>query len=118
MALGLALTYWISRTRDVRRRERISLYAASLAVAIIGGVLCQGHGGAALPADIRSLPESLPHRTRCPSHGAADLRTELRVLPRASAGRGDGPLAASLRPRPADFRVHMAAGHTDGELFT
>jgi hypothetical protein len=22
-----------------------------------------------------------------------------------------------MNPRPADFRVHMAAGHTDGELF-
>jgi hypothetical protein len=22
-----------------------------------------------------------------------------------------------LQPRPADFRIHMAAGHTDGQLF-
>jgi mono/diheme cytochrome c family protein len=33
------------------------------------------------------------------------------------AGRGDGPAAFGMNPRPADFRVHMAAGHTDGELF-
>jgi mono/diheme cytochrome c family protein len=33
------------------------------------------------------------------------------------AGRGDGLLGRALNPRPADFRVHMAAGHTDGELF-
>lgn len=32
-------------------------------------------------------------------------------------GAGDGPAAARLDPRPADLRVHMAAGHTDGELF-
>jgi mono/diheme cytochrome c family protein len=32
-------------------------------------------------------------------------------------GRGDGPAGRALRPRPADFRVHMAAGHTDQELF-
>jgi putative copper export protein/mono/diheme cytochrome c family protein len=32
-------------------------------------------------------------------------------------GRGDGPLASTLRPRPADLRVHMAMGHTDGQLF-
>jgi mono/diheme cytochrome c family protein len=32
-------------------------------------------------------------------------------------GRGDGPLASSLRPRPADLRVHMAMGHSDGQLF-
>ena len=38
-ATGLALTFWISRTRNVRRHERMALYAASFAVAMIGGVL-------------------------------------------------------------------------------
>ncbi len=33
-------------------------------------------------------------------------------------GRGDGPAASALNPRPADFRVHMAAGHPDGEHFS
>jgi mono/diheme cytochrome c family protein len=32
-------------------------------------------------------------------------------------GAGDGPAAFALRPRPADLRVHMAAGHTDGQLY-
>jgi mono/diheme cytochrome c family protein len=32
-------------------------------------------------------------------------------------GAGDGPAAAALNPPPADLRVHMAAGHTDGQLF-
>jgi mono/diheme cytochrome c family protein/nitrogen fixation protein FixH len=32
-------------------------------------------------------------------------------------GRGDGPLGVRLRPRPADFRIHMAAGHSDAQLF-
>jgi mono/diheme cytochrome c family protein len=32
-------------------------------------------------------------------------------------GRGDGPAGLRLVPRPADLRVHMAAGHTDGQLF-
>ncbi len=42
----------------------------------------------------------------------------MRDVPHGATGRGDGPLAASLRPRPADFRTHMEAGHTDGELYT
>jgi mono/diheme cytochrome c family protein len=33
------------------------------------------------------------------------------------SGRGDGPAGRGLRPRPADFRVHMTAGHTDRQLF-
>ncbi len=33
------------------------------------------------------------------------------------AGAGDGPLATFLKPPPANLQVHMAAGHTDGQLF-
>jgi copper resistance protein D len=32
-------------------------------------------------------------------------------------GRGDGPLARTMIPRPSDFRVHMAEGHTEAQLF-
>ncbi|OGG45962.1 MAG: hypothetical protein A3F84_11625 [Candidatus Handelsmanbacteria bacterium RIFCSPLOWO2_12_FULL_64_10] len=32
-------------------------------------------------------------------------------------GRGDGPGAAGLNPKPADLRIHLAAGHTDAQLF-
>jgi mono/diheme cytochrome c family protein len=36
-----------------------------------------------------------------------------------AAGKGDGPLAAGLRPSPGDFSEHMAAGkHTDGQIYT
>lgn len=31
-------------------------------------------------------------------------------------GRGDGPLAATLNPRPADLRIHVAQ-HTEGQLW-
>ena len=35
-----------------------------------------------------------------------------------AAGKGDGPCAAGLNPRPADFCQHMAPGkHTDGQVF-
>jgi len=33
------------------------------------------------------------------------------------SGRGDGPSAALFNPPPADLRVHMAHGHTDGQLY-
>ena len=32
-------------------------------------------------------------------------------------GRGDGPLARTMVPRPADFRIHMIEGHTEAQLF-
>jgi copper transport protein len=34
-----------------------------------------------------------------------------------ATGAGDGPVSVSLNPPPANFQVHMAAGHTDGQLF-
>jgi copper transport protein len=118
MATGLALTFWISRTRDVRRRERASLYVASFAVAMIGGVL---YARAAitppLPSDLRNLKNPFPPDTASIARGK-EVYEQNCVTCHGPNGRGDGPLAASLRPRPADFRVHMAAGHTDGELFT
>ena len=118
MATGLALTFWISRTRDVRRRERTTLYAASFAVAMIGGVL---YARAAitppLPQDARTLKNPFAPDTASIARGQ-DIYQQQCASCHGLAGRGDGPLAATLRPRPADFRVHMAAGHTDGELFT
>ena len=118
MATGLALTFWISRTRDVRRRERASLYAASFAVAMIGGVLyARASLAPPLPQDVRALRNPFPPDTASIARGR-ELYEQNCVTCHGLSGRGDGPLAASLRPRPADFRVHMAAGHTDGELFT
>jgi len=118
MAAGLALTFWISRTRDVHRRERIGLYAASFAVAMIGGVLyARATVTPALPADARALKNPYVPDTSSLERGRQVYEQNC-VSCHGAAGRGDGPLAASLKPRPADFRVHMAAGHTDGELFT
>jgi copper transport protein len=118
MATGLALTYWISRTRDVRRRERLTLYAASFAVAMIGGVLyARASVTPPLPVDAKSLRNPFPPDTPSIARGR-ELYEQQCASCHGLNGRGDGPLAASLRPRPADFRVHMAAGHTDGELFT
>jgi mono/diheme cytochrome c family protein len=71
----------------------------------------------ALPADARSLKNPFVPDTASLERGRAVYEQNC-VSCHGEAGRGDGPLAASLRPRPADFRVHMAAGHTDGELFT
>jgi copper transport protein len=118
MAAGLSLTFWISRTRDVLRRERIGLYAASFAVAMIGGVLyARASAASVLPPDVKSLRNPFPPDTASIERGRT-LYEQNCVTCHGLTGRGDGPLAATLRPRPADFRAHMAAGHTDGELFT
>lgn len=118
IAAGLSLTFWISRTRDVRRRERATLYAASFAVVMIGGVLyTRATLAPPLTQDARALRNPFPPDSASIARGR-EVYEQQCVSCHGVNGRGDGPLAATLRPRPADFRVHMAAGHTDGELFT
>ena len=115
IGLGLALAFWISRNRNVRRRERFGLYAASFAVAMLGGVL-YSRVSAALPTDVTSQRSPFAPDAASLAQGRAVYEQNC-VSCHGPTGRGDGPLARNLRPRPADFRVHMAAGHTDGELF-
>jgi cytochrome c oxidase assembly protein subunit 15 len=71
--------------------------AAGAALVLALGLLLAPITAAA--ADVAEL-----YRARCAVCHGAD-------------GRGDGPAAAALRPPPADLRVHMAAGHTDAQLF-
>ena len=117
MGLGLVLAAWIARVRNVRRTERLALYAASFAVAVIGGVLYSRAAAAPEVTDVRSLRSPFAPDTASLARGK-QVYEELCVSCHGPTGRGDGPLAPTLRPRPADFREHMAAGHTDGELYT
>jgi mono/diheme cytochrome c family protein len=107
-AVGLAV--WASR-----RRRRIMRWAAPLAAfAIIagGGLTVQGARAIAavnvrnpIPATAESIDRGQQiYMENCAScHGVS--------------GRGDGPAGLSLVPRPADFRIHLQAGHTDAQLF-
>ena len=117
MALGLGLAFWISRNRNVRRRERFGLYAACFAVAMLGGVLySRADAAPPAPTDLAALRSPFAPDAASLAQGRAIYEQNC-VSCHGPTGRGDGPLARNLRPRPADFRVHMAAGHTDGELF-
>ncbi len=119
MAIGLALAFWISRSADVRRTERLALYAASFAVAVIGGVLyARASAAPTTAADIRTLRSPFPPDAASIARGKQVYDAAVCAACHGVTGRGDGPNAPTLRPRPADFRVHMAAGHTDGELYT
>ena len=75
-----------------------------------------------LSADVVALGGALEVENPMPAtkdsiaRGEQIYRTECQVC-HGPRGRGDGPAGANLKPRPADFRAHMADGHTDGELF-
>jgi putative copper export protein/mono/diheme cytochrome c family protein len=102
---------------DLSPAPRWSLAALGIAGMALGVVLSvravagpvPGTTGIDRPNPIAATPASIAagegvYRAHCQTcHGIA--------------GAGDGPAAFTLRPRPADLRVHMAAGHTDGQLF-
>lgn len=115
--LGLLLMVIAWRTGGAGRRSGVmalGLAAAPLlAAGFIGAVAQLGTISTAAsatvqnpyPADGRSLAVGQPiYQQQC-------------LICHGASGRGDGPAAAGLRPRPADFEVHLRAGHTDAQLF-
>ena len=64
----------------------------------------------------RSLPNPMPADAASIARGKEVYEQQCAAC-HGVYGRGDGLAGRLLRPRPADFRVHLAAGHTDPELF-
>ncbi len=98
-----------------RRRSRVIRWAAPLAAfALIAGAGLTVQG-------VRALAVSTVQNPIPPSAASIDRGRDIYVQNCAVChginGRGDGPAGLSLVPRPSDFRVHLAAGHTDAQLF-
>jgi len=88
--------------------------------ALVAGVAALGIGVAVRtvlprPLDPITLRNPIPPTANSVALGARLYRENCAVC-HGPEGRGDGPAAPSLVPRPADLTVH-APMHTDGELF-
>lgn len=109
--VGLAAS-WLGR--DLRwARPGIPLGCA--AITFLAGFLALS--AADFSRDLRSLRNPLPMTEATTSQGKGLYAARGCGECHGETGRGDGPLGIGLRPQPADFRVHMAAGHTDGQIF-
>jgi len=107
-AFGLAVWAFLRRPRALR-------WAAPLAVVtlIAGGALTvQG----AMALSVNNVRNPIPPTPASIARGAAIYGEDCAIC-HGESGRGDGPAGLALNPRPADFRAHLAAGHTDGQLF-
>lgn len=115
--IGLLLTALALLTMWASRRRRLPLWATPF------GLLLMAGGGYlvlrvvlvdAYPTTYRRNP--LPYAAATVATGETLFRTHCTVC-HGLDGRGDGPAAAGLNPRPADLTAPHVDDHTDGDLF-
>ncbi|MEK7215063.1 MAG: CopD family protein [Chloroflexota bacterium] len=100
----------------VRTLEGGATTAAGLVIAALMVFVAIRTEPAAPAADVKSVVNPYPATDDSIRSGEAVYQANC-LSCHGATGRGDGPAGLVLNPKPADFRVHMAAGHTDGELF-
>ncbi len=71
---------------------------------------------AANGAPMRELSNPIAPTAASIAKGEAMYRMDCQAC-HGVTGAGDGPAAGTLDPRPVDLRIHMAAGHTDSQIF-
>ncbi len=108
---AIALALW-SAPQNLRR-VRVAVPVGVAGVLL--GSLIAGGGFATLSAQ-GATRNPVPPTGESIARGR-EIYTERCATCHGENGRGDGPLGFGLTPRPADFRVHLAAGHTDSQLF-
>ncbi len=117
------------RTSLVRVRDRLArrlldsktpVAAAALVVVVVAAVIAT-RGllfGPAQPEDIDARRNPFPPTADSLAIGERVYHADCQTCHGAD-GRGDGPQAAGMFPRPVDFWAHFGSGHThpDGRLF-
>jgi copper transport protein len=112
LAAAVPLLAWGRGLRRPGQRRQAGAVAAALLVAGMG------MGGVSVAEAYRfSLPNPVPASAVSLARGEQVYQEAGCASCHGVSGRGDGPAGRGLRPRPADFRTHMAADHTDRRLF-
>ena len=83
----------------------------ALALGIAVGIVSRTTHAAAQDT-VNPVPATAPSLAR-----GLEIYAQICAICHGVQGRGDGPLARTMVPRPSDFRVHMAEGHTEAQLF-
>lgn len=97
----------------VRWRKSARRFVPPAVGTIIVGAIIATNSLAGLAATVRNpIPPTISAVAR-----GREIYIERCAVCHGDNGRGDGPAAAGLNPKPADLRVHLAAGHTDAQLF-
>lgn len=116
--LGLALAVFAARRLGWRTLEGIVFEAVGIVLIGLAVFLLVRVSPSSTLASYDSAPavNPFPPTDDSIARGRTVYERDCLIC-HGARGRGDGPMAVSLNPRPADFRVHLAAGHTDAQLF-
>jgi copper transport protein len=105
----------VEAIRPTRRRRRQSATVALGCIAATGGLVLGTLAALSPPTGEAVIPNPVPATAESIARGQ-DLYQQSCTMCHGLNGRGDGPLAATLNPRPADLRTHVAQ-HTEGQLW-
>ncbi|MFN8471651.1 MAG: CopD family protein [Anaerolineae bacterium] len=116
--LGVALIVFAVRRLGWRTFEGVAFAGVGGVLTALAVFLFVQAGSSPTLASLDSAPlvNPIPPTDASVARGREVYERDCLVC-HGARGRGDGPMSVSLNPRPADFRVHMAAGHTDAQLF-
>ncbi len=126
--LGLALLAFAIGTASVltikKRQLRLGSQAGAIAVALVGAFLIYQSSATNVVATF--VPPTVPEVARLAHSPVAPVPVQLAAGQKVyldncatchgTDGKGDGPTAANLTPKPADLTLHVPL-HTDGELY-
>ena len=97
-------------------KPRLLLLTVSAATLLFVPAAARAEDKWAAPASAKSKTNPLPKNPAAIAAGQKLFTTNC-VACHGPAGKGDGPAAAALTPKPANFSDAKVTGQTDGELF-
>jgi copper transport protein len=113
--LALGVLFLVDAIRPARRRRQPATVALGCVAATVGLSLATAAALYPTGGDV-VLANPVPRTPASVARGQ-ELYQQNCVICHGLNARGDGPLAATLNPRPADLRIHVAQ-HTEGQLWT
>jgi len=113
IVLGVLLLVDAIRPGGHRRQRRATVALGCVAVAVglplaVLAALIPTAVDVVIPNPVAATPDSIAR--------GQELFQQNCTMCHGLGGRGDGPLARTLNPRPADLRVHVSQ-HTEGQLW-
>jgi putative copper export protein/methionine-rich copper-binding protein CopC/mono/diheme cytochrome c family protein len=118
VGLGLGLLVFVVRTLGTRTGEARGLIAATVAIMLLGGYVAvrPAPSQAVTNLDLRRSASPIPPSEVSVARGR-EVYAQACAECHGASGSGDGPRATERGERLTDLRLHLSAGHTDGDLY-